>query len=358
MGGQLQQRTATAELIREAAQRVASSTTQLFYDRHPDWVQRFGARGRRLSIEDAVFHQQFLAAAIEIGSLEPFLDYVRWTRRVLEPRGISVGFLREALDDIRVALYECLPAQDSNTPSVYLKEAVQALQARTGPSDKPNADNPLALEESVYVQAILQGNRKAALAVAFESLRKNPDVIDTYVHVLQSAMYEVGRRWEANRITVAEEHMATAITQYVLSQLYARLEPSGTQRGKAVITGVQGELHQVGANIVADALEADGWDVRFLGTNTPPAGVLQAIDQHGATLFGISATMLFSVPAVISLVSQVKERMGARCPKILLGGSAFRASPQLIEEVGVEGWAGDVRTAIALARSLQLHPSK
>jgi methanogenic corrinoid protein MtbC1 len=226
------------------------------------------------------------------------------------------------------------------------------LRARDKDADEPPGDNPFALAESMYVQAILQGNRRAAVTVVTENLRENADVIDTYVHVLQPAMYEVGRRWESNQITVAEEHMATAITQFVLSQLYAQLEPSSVDRGKALVTGVQGELHQVGANIVADALEADGWDVRFLGTNTPPSGILEALEQHGAELFGISATMLFNVPAVVALVSQVRERMGERSPKILLGGSAFRAAPHLVDDMSVDGWAGDVRTAIELARRL------
>jgi methanogenic corrinoid protein MtbC1 len=226
------------------------------------------------------------------------------------------------------------------------------LRARDKDADEPPGDNPFALAESMYVQAILQGNRRAAVTVVTENLRENADVIDTYVHVLQPAMYEVGRRWESNQITVAEEHMATAITQFVLSQLYAQLEPSSVDRGKALVTGVQGELHQVGANIVADALEADGWDVRFLGTNTPPSGILEALEQHRADLFGISATMLFNVPAVVALVSQVRERMGERSPKILLGGSAFRAAPHLVDDMSVDGWAGDVRTAIELARRL------
>lgn len=213
--------------------------------------------------------------------------------------------------------------------------------------------NRYAPAEHKYVEAILRGKRQEALTVVLDAFREHGDVIDIYVHVLQPSMYEVGRRWETNRITVAEEHMATAITQYVLAQLYSELEPSDQNRGRAVITGVQGELHQVGANIVADAFEADGWNVQFLGTNTPPEAVLEAVEQHEATLFGVSATMVFNIDAVASLVEEVRRRWGGAGPKVLLGGAAFRTAPRMVDELDVSGWAGDVRTALSMARKCQ-----
>ena len=99
-------------------------------------------------------------------------------------------------------------------------------------------------------------------------------VVDLYTEVLQGAMYRIGRLWEENQITVAREHMATAITQFVIAHLYPLIRLAPKPRGRIVLTGAEGEQHQVGANVVADVLEASGWDVRFLGTNTPVSGVL------------------------------------------------------------------------------------
>ena len=102
-----------------------------------------------------------------------------------------------------------------------------------------------------------------------ELLREGHPVLDVYLGVFQESLYQVGRLWESNVITVAEEHMATAITQFVLGQTYSQLPAPGDRRGNVVLTGVAGELHQVGANMVADVLESQGFDVRFLGTNMP-----------------------------------------------------------------------------------------
>jgi methanogenic corrinoid protein MtbC1 len=164
-------------------------------------------------------------------------------------------------------------------------------------------------------------------------------------------MYEVGRRWESNRITVAQEHMATAITQHVIAHLYPLIPPAQSQKGKMVITGVEGEMHQVGPNIVADVLESSGWDVRFLGTNTPAASVLQAVEDHRADVLGISATMLFNIPNVRRLSAEARAIRG-RNLRVILGGSAFRSTPELYKELGAVGVALDVRAAVRLAATL------
>lgn len=218
---------------------------------------------------------------------------------------------------------------------------------------KREADDPLTLSRRLFLQAILAGRREAAVAIVLEAHNAGHDLRDLYVEIFQEALYEVGRLWEANRITVADEHMATAITQYVVARVYERLPVAGERRGRAVITGVQGELHQVGANMVADLLEADGWDVRFLGTDMPLDGILKTAGDHQANLLGISATMLFNLPQVIELVERTRTELGAAAPRIILGGGAFRLLPELPAELKVDAVATELRQGVELARSLQ-----
>ncbi len=205
------------------------------------------------------------------------------------------------------------------------------------------------LKMSIF-RKYLPGKRKSALELVMDTYRSGYTIPGIYMDVFQEALYEIGRLWENNRITVADEHMGTAITQYVMSNLYQYLEISNVSLGKAVVTGVQGELHQVGANMVSDVLEADGWNVVFLGTNVPPDGVIQSLRQHGADLFGISSTMLFNIPKVIELVEMVKKEFGSSAPRIVLGGSAFRMSSQLPEELTGCAVALNLREALDLTR--------
>lgn len=192
-------------------------------------------------------------------------------------------------------------------------------------------DVPAGLAElkQAYLEDLLAGKRKGALDRIMAAFRNGCPIPDIYTEVFQESLYEVGRLWERNQISVADEHMSTAITQFIMSNLYQHLDIAAVRRGRVVITGVQGELHQVGANMVADVLEADGWTVKFLGANVPPESVVLAIRQDGADLLGISATMSVNFPKVVHLVEMVRTAFGPRAPRILLGGGAFLAGTPL-----------------------------
>jgi MerR family transcriptional regulator, light-induced transcriptional regulator len=346
------QRVQLAESLRRNKAVVAEAVTTEFFQRHPDWLARYGERGRQRGLEDAAYHVDFLAGAIETGAVAAFENYARWTTNVLRSRGIAPAFVAENLRQVARASSPSLSEPERELITAYTEAACTATAEI--PSVPTTAATPsrLAVAQNVFVQAVLKGQRQAALNVALEALREGHSAADIYVEILQESLYEVGRRWEANQITVAEEHMATAITQYVVAQMYSRLAPSGVARGKMIITGVEGELHQVGANMVADLLEADGWDVRFLGTNMPHAGILSAIAEHQPAVLGISATMLFNVPKVRHLIDEVRQKFGACAPQIVLGGSAFRAAPTLGAELGAAGAATDLRAARILVNQL------
>jgi methanogenic corrinoid protein MtbC1 len=176
-----------------------------------------------------------------------------------------------------------LPPPLASEVAEFVKAGLDAaLTGGANVSCTAGSVSELSRVQALYLQAILHGQRQAAAGIAVEAVRQGCSVPDVYADVLQESMYEVGRLWETNRITVAQEHMATAITQYVIAQLYPLIQSAQPPRGRMVITGVEGEQHQVGPNMVADVLESAGWDVRFLGTDTPAAGVLQAVEKHRA----------------------------------------------------------------------------
>ncbi len=200
-----------------------------------------------------------------------------------------------------------------------------------------------------YMKEILAGKRNAALEIIMDAYRGGYPILGIYMDIFQETLYEIGRLWETNQISVADEHLGTAITQYVMSNLYQHLETSDKQRGRLVMTGVQGELHQVGANMVSDVLEAEGWDVMFLGTNVPDDGVIESIRKHGADLFGISSTMLFNIPKVIRLVEATRREFGNSIP-IMLGGGAFKSIKALPSELDGCIVAMNLREAIDLTR--------
>lgn len=326
---------------------VAEAVTTEFFQRHPDWLDRYGDRGIEHGLQDAQLHIGFLAGALAGGNPDAFGDYAGWTRQVLEARGISAPFLRENLEQIEAALLLALPAEDHESLRAAFQAGYRACDAPPAVESGP-APGGLGATARVYLQAILQGERQAALSVAREALREGGSLPRLYLDVIEPAQHEVGRLWETNVIAVADEHRATAITQYVMAQCFPLMDRPKGCHGRMVMTGVEEELHYVGANMVADVLESHGWDVRFLGTNLPHRGILQAIREHRPDWVGISATTLLSLPEVSRLIGEIRLTFRDSAPRIVVGGSAFRFSPDAWREVGADAVGTSLEEAIAL----------
>ena len=344
------ERVQLAELIRAFRTEIAKKVTGDFLAVHSEWKARYGERATRFGVEDAIYHADFLAASIEIGDPGTFGDYLRWTAGLLNGRSIAPSYLYETMRQIAAELQARLPEPGGLELAEFVDLALE--QAAAPATEQPGpARRPLSGVQELYLDAILSGQRQVAVRIALEAVQQGHSILDIYADVLQEALYGVGRLWESNRITVAREHVATAITQHVIAHLFPLIKPARTPRGKMVVTGVEGEQHQVGANIVADALESQGWDVRFLGANVPRASVLHAIEEHDAEVLGVSAALLIHLPGVRRLVEEARALPG-RDLHILVGGCAFRSAPGFADELGVTGMALDVRSAVKLADTL------
>ena len=342
MLGTLQEpREALAAQVRALSPSVAVAVTEEFLDRHPDWRARYGARAVTHGVQDAQYHLAFLASAVESNDVAAFAAYARWTARVLAARNIATVFLAENLTQVRDALAGRIGPDGSSILAPFFAAALAAL---SDAGESPGV--MLNLTARVFLQALLSGQRAAAVAVAREALREGLTLPSLYLDVFQPAMYEVGARWEANRLTVAQEHVATAITQYVMAQIY---EPPAQEqtRGSVVLTGVEGEYHNIGAVMVGDLLEASGWKVRFLGTNLPASSILSSIRDETPSYVGISATLLFNVPAVRELIGAIRTEFSDRV-RVVVGGAAFRANPELWRQVSADGFATDLRGVTSL----------
>ena len=179
-----------------------------------------------------------------------------------------------------------------------------------------------------YVAAQLSGDRQEALRLVMdEGISAGIAVPDVVLHVLQPAQYEIGRLWEENRISVAQEHLATAVTQLVLAHLYPHL-PRAARRGLTVIVAtVEGELHDMGARVTADFLEMAGYDVRYLGASVPADHLVAMIAEQRPHLLALSTTLPTHLPMLERTVGIVCAATDGALP-ILLGGRASAAAAE------------------------------
>lgn len=177
-------------------------------------------------------------------------------------------------------------------------------------------------------------------------------VKEVYLHVFQPAQYEIGRLWQTNRISVAQEHYCTAATQLIMSQLYPHIFATAKNGRTLIATSVAGDLHEIGVRMVADFFEMEGCNTYYLGANTPHAGVIATIVEEHADVLDVSATISYHVEAVRDLIRAVRAHPLCGNIKILAGGFPFNREPNLWETVGADGFAPDAQQAITLAAQM------
>ena len=141
-----------------------------------------------------------------------------------------------------------------------------------------------------YLETQLEGDRRAALQFIDETLRRGIPPDDVRCHVVQAAQREIGRLWQEDRISIAQEHMATAISQLALAHLFQHATFHARVGKKVVVACVPGEHHDFPARLLADALDVAGYDVRFLGADVPLDSLLRAVDMEKPDLLALSVT--------------------------------------------------------------------
>ena len=266
---------------------------------------------------------------------------------MLAARGITAHTLEENLTQLEKHLSQVLLPNELDIVSSFLTKGRDTCRELESPSNtQPPHEGGLDLTRSVFLAAILRGQRKSALTIVNEALRAGHSHVDIYVNVFTDALHRIGKLWEMNKITVAQEHMATSITQYAIAAIYPRLVPEVIDRGRMVVTGVSGELHQIGANLVADTMEAKGWNVQFLGSNVPHSSVIAAVEESSANVLCISTTIVANLPSVVELVEAARSKLRDRAPRIVLGGAAYLLAPQFGQELGAEEAVTDLRQAL------------
>jgi methanogenic corrinoid protein MtbC1 len=199
-----------------------------------------------------------------------------------------------------------------------------------------------------YLRAQLAGNRREALRlIVDEGLLRGLSIPTLHLDVIQAAQVEIGRLWQENHISVAQEHLATAISQLALSHLYRHL-PRDPANGRTVMVScVEGELHELGARIASDFLEMAGFEVRFLGANVPAEHLAREVRDTKPDLLALSVTMSYHMPALRKAVTAVREV--APLLPMAVGGLAFTWAPGVEAELGVPFFGKDARELVAAA---------
>lgn len=186
----------------------------------------------------------------------------------------------------------------------------------------PSPDASVQQAYRRYLEALLAGDRSRCGEIISEEIGRMPSVRDLYETIFRNSLYEVGDLWEANRISVAAEHMATAITEGLMNSLYDRIVSVKRTGRKAVVASVADELHQVGGKMVADVFEMKGWDSYYLGSDIPAGELARLIRDLEPDLVGLSMSLYFHLDSLKRTLRMLRDRFGDL--PVIVGGQAFR----------------------------------
>ncbi|ATB32988.1 cobalamin B12-binding domain-containing protein [Melittangium boletus] len=185
-----------------------------------------------------------------------------------------------------------------------------------------------------YLETQLAGDVRGTLRLLDEALARGTPITELQCQVIQAAQREVGHLWEGNRIGVAREHQASAISQLALAHLFSRAQPEPSRGISVAVACVEGELHELAVRLVADYLELAGFTVSYFGSNLPTGSLVSMLEQEPADVVALSTTMTFNLPALRRTILAVRERLGEQQP-ILVGGPALADAPGLSTELKV-----------------------
>jgi methanogenic corrinoid protein MtbC1 len=168
---------------------------------------------------------------------------------------------------------------------------------------------------------LLSGDHKTSSGIVTEMLNKSVSVKEIYEGLLKPALYKIGELWEQNKISVATEHLASAIVESLLNEIYLRQNSFEKTEKTAIITCIENEHHQIGARMVSDILELNGWKVFFLGANTPKNDLLNYIRMVKPQIVAISLSIYFHLPTLELTLDKIRSEFSQL--RIIIGGQAF-----------------------------------
>jgi 5-methyltetrahydrofolate--homocysteine methyltransferase len=202
-------------------------------------------------------------------------------------------------------------------------------------------------------QALQDGDAEEAEAIAVEALGQKLDPLEVISEVMIPALTEVGRQFQAGEIFLPELMMSGEAAQRVSSHLEAAIADQGRSiapLGIVVIGTVQGDIHDIGKNIVSTLLRAHGFRVIDMGRNVAPSAFLDAARENRAHIVAMSSLMTTTRPMAMSTLNLFAEVGVRELHRIVVGGGCV--TRDWAEESGFDGYSVDAAGAVELCKAL------
>ena len=311
---------------------IATEAADRHHERHPEDAGRFGEAARAWCVHDT---QWLVAWAIlDVQGYASFADQLEWLTGVLRARGYPIEHVAESLivaaelcEDERVATVLAQrrgPHRRMTAGAASSRRAAAAGAPTAGPSRSSGATSTRSASGTPGSPTPWRPrvSRTGSMPAAIQA------------RVIAPAMWAIGDLWAADALSIADEHLATAISETVEAELFSELvQEDRPPRGRVLVATVEGEHHALGARMAADVLEGAGFHVRYLGADVPADALIATCARWAPAVVALSVTMPLSVPALMYTVDQLARLPDP--PRVIASGRACDAPAVLAAGVTV-----------------------
>lgn len=325
---------------------------------HPDLESLIGSNHHRVMWDNHKNHASFMASVFKFDLYELLFSTIPWVYRSYHSHGFSYDYFILVLHYWKEAVNKYLALDEaSQIIKIYdwLIENHENMIAMSKCSmdfiyQVPDKWLPV---KSKFMSALLQGEHKKCLDIQTDNVKDHYGLEQFYLNVLQASLYDIGNMWENNLLTVAEEHMASSIIARLMAEAYSSIsKDKKPTKGRAIVTSAPYEFHQLGAWMVSDLLESDGWKVKYLGANMPHKDLIQTISTYKPDIIAISVTMAYNIAYVAETIREIKATPEFRHIKVIVGGLPINLNKDIYKRLEADGTAADAKKAVDLANSL------
>jgi 5-methyltetrahydrofolate--homocysteine methyltransferase len=207
------------------------------------------------------------------------------------------------------------------------------------------------MDLDILKQALIKGDEHTVADLTRRVLEEDHSAETILNDALIIGMEKVGELFEQGEYFVPELLLAARAMQHAMEVLRPLLAASDYQPVAKVVMGtVRGDLHDIGKKLVAMMLEGSGFEVIDLGIDVPPERFIEAVEESGAQLVGLSALLTTTLPAMEATVGALRDAELPIQVRIMIGGAPVTST--FARDIGADGYAPDASSAVALARRL------
>jgi len=202
-----------------------------------------------------------------------------------------------------------------------------------------------------YLEPLLRGDRKGCRSVIEEALQSGIPANSVYINIVWPVMCEIEKLLRADKITPVQEHLATRVNRTIVDQLQNKLPRRPRRNKKIAVCCAPEELQELGAQIISDLFESDGWEVRFLGGGLTNDDILAFINEYAPAVLSIHGTAPKQAPDVRRLIDTIKSVNAWPDMRIMVSGGLFDRAEGLWQEMEADLYAATPVEALELAAS-------